>query len=73
MLALAIVLLVFGLIVWLILRPAMRVTPELRFAPIWKQRSLFASARSYQWYFVGVSSVSLGSLLLAIAMFMGLA
>jgi hypothetical protein len=67
LLLLALACFVFGFVVWARVQPVMRKDPTLRFSPVWKQRSLFGSSSQFQWYLIGTGSVSLGSLLMVVA------
>lgn len=71
-LIIAAALIIIGMTVGLTTRPSVPVKGRLRYAPVWKQRSLFDSSEKYHRYLFGVWCVSIGSLLVGIVSFWGL-
>ena len=73
-LALGAAIMVIGFVIGIASRPhsPSPVERRLRYAPIWKQRSLFASPKEYHRHLLASSSIALGSLLVGIVMILDL-
>ena len=74
MLALGTAMMVFGIVIGIASRShsPSPIERRLRYTPIWKQRSLFASPKEYQRHLLASSSIALGSLLVGIVMILDL-